>query len=237
MNYVKMTGKTIPSMDFPQIRDEPINEYITKHFVAGVFPWLFPGGVGDLSLKDCTNDCINTDCIHIWLERLMRYKDCRFERDKMFCFYANDFCQRKLANSNAGFFVNCVCGKLPPTVDDLIDEIDRGDYSFITKLQYFSGNLKGTDSFWRRNKLELDAWMAYHVEQSNGPPTLFITLSCAEYWWPDLHRLLVERLMKSVDRNHHKLAEKVKCGDHSSCIKAINLHTGLVQEFFIIRTK
>ena len=33
----------------------------------------------------------------------MRYDDSRFQLDKTFCFYANDFCQRRRANSNKGF--------------------------------------------------------------------------------------------------------------------------------------
>ena len=41
--------------------------------------------------------------IDIWLERLIRYEDGRFERDRMFPFYANDFIQRKLSNNNAAF--------------------------------------------------------------------------------------------------------------------------------------
>ena len=45
--------------------------------------------------------------------------------------------------------------------------------------------------------MELNEWMAYHIEQRNGPPTLFLTLSRSEYWWPDLHHLLIDRLEKS----------------------------------------
>ena len=47
-NTVKKTGNKIPSMDFPQLKESPINEYEGIKIFAGSFPWLFPGGVGDV---------------------------------------------------------------------------------------------------------------------------------------------------------------------------------------------
>ena len=220
-------------MDFPQIEDEPADEYSNESLFAGIFPWLFPGGIGDINDSHLAHKPKN----HIWLERLIRYKDYRFQNDKMFCFYANDYCQRRLSNSNAGFFVDVVCGECPQSLDDLKDKIQDGNMTFVNKLLYFSGALKGTDSYWRRKKEELYEWMLYHIEQKNGPPTLFLTLSCAEYWWPDLLRLLMDRLLKSHDKHHHYLAHQISSGDHISCMEAINLHTGLVQEFFQLRTE
>ena len=89
-------------MDFSQIKEDPLNEYRGLHLFVGSFPWLFPGGFGDITM----NYESKMHRSHSSLERLMRYKDFRFERDKMFCFYANDHLQRKLANSNAGFLSN-----------------------------------------------------------------------------------------------------------------------------------
>lgn len=91
---VKESGKTIPIMDFPQIEDEPADEYNTHCLFAGIFPWLLVGGIGDINDQHLSKK----PQTHIWLERLMRYKDYRFQRDKMFSFYANDYCQRKLYN-------------------------------------------------------------------------------------------------------------------------------------------
>lgn len=230
---VKKSSKKIPAMDFPQVHADPINEYEGFPLFASAFPWLFPGGIGDIY----DNNRGETKDIHKWLEKLMRYKDGRFQNDRIFSFYANDFCQRKLANSNGGFFVRQVCGQCPLNMDDLKDQISCGNLSFVNKLQYFSGSIKGTDSYWRRKKHELNAWILYHLEQRHGPPTLFITLSCAEYWWPDLQRLIAERLKKSKNLDHHLLADKILKGDHKSRLKGVNLYTGLVQEFFHKRTE
>ena len=68
---VKNSGKVIPSMDFPQIINEHVDEYSGVSLFAMAFPWLFPGGVGDF-VDDSGKDIQQ---IHIWLERLMRYKD------------------------------------------------------------------------------------------------------------------------------------------------------------------
>ena len=38
----------------------------------------------------------------------------------------------------------------------------------------FNGSSKGTDSYWKRKKIELNEWMLYHIEKGHGPPTLFI---------------------------------------------------------------
>ena len=44
-------------------------------------------------------------------------------------------------------------------------------------------------------------------------------------------------MIQSNNKDHHLLSMKVMQGDHCSCIKAVNLHTGLVQEFFHKRTE
>ena len=78
--------------------------------------------------------------------------------------------------------------------------------------------------------------MLYHIEKGHGPPTLFITLSCAELWWPDLRKLLSDRLILSGVTEYKLLATNVIMGDLKSIMKAVNLYTGLVQEFFHKRT-
>ena len=147
---VKRSGKTIPSLDFPLIKEDPINEYGGNLIFAGAFPWLFPGGLGDITDPKAKHK----PNIDIWLERLIRYYDCRFQNDKMFCFYANDYCQRKLTNSNAGWFVHrkYPSGNVPHTLNDLKKQILNGNYTYLTKLLYFSGSIRGSDSFWRRKK-------------------------------------------------------------------------------------
>ena len=77
-------------------------------------------------------------------------------------------------------------GKNPPTFEELKQQIRHGDFTFISKLRYYSQTICETDGYWRNKINELQAWIDFHVSRRNGPPTHFITLTCAENWWPDL---------------------------------------------------
>ncbi len=59
-------------------------------------------------------------------------------------------------------------------------------------LRHFSRNIKGSDNYWRSRTKDLQHWIMHHVARGHGPPTFFITLSCAENWWIDLRRLLAQ---------------------------------------------
>ncbi len=59
-------------------------------------------------------------------------------------------------------------------------------------LRHFSRNIKGGDNYRRSRTKDLQHWIMHHVARGHGPPTFFITLSCAENWWIDLRRLLVQ---------------------------------------------
>jgi len=68
---------------------------------------------------------------------------------------------------------------------------------------YFGKIIPGTAAYWRHKKAELYSWINHHVEHGRGAPSIFLTLSCAEFFWPDLRRLLQEfvfqTLRKKVD--------------------------------------
>ena len=44
----------------------------------------------------------------------------------------------------------------------------------------------------------MHAWISHHVEQNHGPPSFFITLSCAEYHWKDIERLIANHCEKGL---------------------------------------
>jgi hypothetical protein len=60
-------------------------------------------------------------------------------------------------------------------------------------LQYFAQCVPGSDSYWRNKRAELISWIDNHVERGNGAPSLFVTLSCAEYNCKDIEKLLKDR--------------------------------------------
>jgi hypothetical protein len=76
-------------------------------------------------------------------------------------------------------------------------------------------------------------WINFHIESGNGPPTLFITLSCAEYFWGDLMKLLVDRFKMD---NPGKEVPDIK-NDITARVKLANDYMLDVQDFFQQRTK
>ena len=102
--------------------------------------------------------------------------------------------QRHLNNTQGNFFYknDNFLGRNPPTVEQLQEQMRRGNFSYLGKLKYFAKNIRGCDSFWRGKTAELESWIDYHIGRGHGPPTHFITLSCAENWWPDLRRIMVD---------------------------------------------
>ncbi len=106
------------------------------------------------------------------------------------------------------------------------ERIAQGDIAFIKKLQYFSNTIQGSSSYWIEKKGEVHTWIRHHVEAGHGPPTFFITLSCAEYYWPDIFRLLIDRLKYTEPKNMK--SEQIQ----KSVVQLVNQYSIVIQEYF-----
>jgi hypothetical protein len=86
--------------------------------------------------------------------------------------------------------------------------------------------LSSVSAYWRGKKSELYSWINHHIKKGRGAQTLFLTLSCAEYFWPDLKRFLGQRIFlcedRAVDLNN----------DKGGLSNVLNDHTIVAQEFF-----
>ena len=231
----------IPVLDWPQHSSEPISEFdgIVKIFV-NAFPHLFPGGVADVYEQDREVKICESD----WAKHLLYLKDGRFARDKIWCFFALNFCTRKRNIQNGSYFINSHISSPPLSLDQLQNQLQQGDSSFVNKLMFFSKRTRGSDAFWRHKRAELYNWIHYHVAMGHGPPNIFMTLSCAEYFWPDMIRLLEERIW--LAHGERTNSDGVRCyrngqiinltNDKTALNKAVNDYSIVVQEFFITRT-
>ena len=145
--------------------------------------------------------------------------------------------QRHQNNAQGGFFFHSpnFLGKNPPTLSELKQQVKNGIYKFINTLRYFSKCIPGSDNFWRAKTSELHAWIDYHVSRRHGPPTHFITLSCAENWWPDLRRIMYS-LEKSAGNVQHaqRLLDK---NDFAAMCQSVKKYPLYVNEFFMKRGK
>jgi hypothetical protein len=74
----------------------------------------------------------------------------------------------------------------------------------------------------------LVSWIGHHVEEGNGPPSLFITLSCAEYHWKDIERLLNKR--RSIAGEPPLTLDSI-----TEKVKAVNDYSIVIQEYFQAR--
>jgi hypothetical protein len=101
-------------------------------------------------------------------------------------------------------------------------------------LRHFSRNIKGGDNFWRRKTEDLKHWITHHVARGHGPPTFFLTLSCAENWWPDLKRWLTQLAEKA---KNYTQAASIRNGCRIAMANAARRYSLYVNEFFMKRAK
>ena len=74
------------------------------------------------------------------------------------------------------------------------------------------------------------------IESGNGPPTLFLTLSCAEYWWDELCELLLDRCKGTQDEN---VCVQLRNDMKNIKLRAffVDKYTAVVQEYFQLKVE
>jgi hypothetical protein len=174
------------TIQWPYVSEIAQSEYdSTDNLFPKAFPWLFPGGTGDvLSYKDFTMDP------DTWATTLLYYFDGRFAKDKLWPFYALNYIERRRNQKRGSFFVNTYSNEKEKQLNEIVEEIKNGRTSWLDKITYFSGNIKGSPQYWRFRRSELYTWISHHIEEGHGPPNFFKTLSCAEYWWSEKNLLI-----------------------------------------------
>lgn len=204
---IKQSGvRNTDTLKWPSISDTAVSEYDKSiKIFAGAFPWLFPGGRGDF-VGFRQHKITPAD----WAKKMLTYKDGRFATDKMFGFFVNNYVVRRRNQSSGNFFVKTFCTDAPPDIDSLKEAITAGNTRFVNEISYFAKSIQGSDSYWRIKKSELYTWISHHVEMGNGCPHYFMTLSCAEYWWPDIMRLVNERIWYATGK-HGYLEDNPNC--------------------------
>ena len=214
------------TLPFPYIGTEAMNEYDPEECIfAKAFPWLFPGGLGDNN-SYCDEERMS---ISDWAKKLLQYKDGRFAKDKIWCFFALNYNQRHKNQTQGSFFVKDFYNNGPETLEELQNEIENGSCKWIENITYFGGFVNGSPSYWQRRRDEIYSWINHHVAQGHGPPTAFMTLSCAEYYWPDVARLINERQALA--------GEEITDFSSPGASSAINDYTVVIQEYFQMRVK
>jgi len=180
------------AVDWPALSASPICEYGSIRLFVNAFPWLFPGGVGDA--KD-----FPTANLGDWGKMMLLYQDGRFAKDKIFGFFAMNYIIRHRNSSSGQWFIKTFHTGCPDSIEELKEQIKEGNTSFVNSLFYFNSRVVGSTPYWFKKRCELYSWINYHVASGNGAPMYFITLSCAEMLWPDIIRLIQQRMELSGD--------------------------------------
>lgn len=231
---------SVSVLDWPQTSAEAISEYSDSLRVfSNAFPHLFPGGIADI------NECGRHSEVQIsdWAKHLLFHRDGRFARDPIWPFFAYNYGQRHRNTQSGSYFVKSHISSPPKTIDELRDQLRSGDDSFVNKIIFYNKRTRGTDSYWRHKRSEVYNWIHYHSAAGHGSPHLFITLSCAEYFWADMIRLLEERIWIAEGNNTDPAGEKCFANgkridlknDVQARNRAVNEYSIVVQEFFITR--
>jgi hypothetical protein len=94
-------------------------------------------------------------------------------------------------------------------VEQLKRQLKTKNTKHISMLRHFARNIRGSDNFWRSKTKDLKHWITHHIARDDGPPTFFVTLSCAENCLPDLKGLLAQ-----LDENakNYPRAEAIRNG-------------------------
>lgn len=201
------------AVDWPKIDDVAVNEYGDRKIFVNAFPWLFPGGLGDACESPLTKG--------EWGKMMLYYEDGRFAEDSLFTFYVTNYVVRHRNTSGGRWYVDKFKNSCPETVEDLKQSIEDGHTGFINTLSYYNQRVKGSTPYWLKKRSELYTWINHHIEKGNGAPMFFITLSCAEYYWPDIISLIKERL-------------EIAGRDTAECYVGSKKMTKLVNEYSIV---
>ena len=176
------------------IGTEPINEFSTPCLATLAFPTLFPDGIGDPTNKMILREISQseTESFSLILKHLIKFGEkrngkwhYRFASHPRFGYWAYNMIYRKRLLSQGNYYMKQNIGDSMLTVEELREMLQSNNYTqLMNKLVYYAKNITGTNSYWYQVKEQLKATL-HHV----GSPTIFWTLSCAEFHWPEFHEL------------------------------------------------
>ena len=105
-------------LPWPNVTKEAENEFNGIKIFVNTFPWLFPGGVGDV--KEPYRIANTAKSPRQWANHLLHYFDGRFAKVKLWSFYVMNYVQRHHNQTSGKFFINnFVKYNCPETIQEL----------------------------------------------------------------------------------------------------------------------
>ena len=196
---IKITESGVPSanfrcqndqiraaFDWPAQSSEPLSE-TTPGLIVSAFPTLFP--FGNCDLHDQRQKQVK---IHDYFKHLLCFSDERFAKHRTFRFFAFNMWMRQTALTSGNVFVNADHEISKMNVQQLKEHI-KTNPNVMKKLMFMGSNIRGSKAYWKSRCGELRDM----VEQL-GLPTIFLTMSAADLYWPDLFLLLTGKNISQI---------------------------------------
>ncbi|KAE8751243.1 hypothetical protein FOCC_FOCC002071 [Frankliniella occidentalis] len=164
---------------WPSIGKTPIIEFSSPGFISLAFPHLFPYGKADFSMGRKHKISLQD-----YIRHLMLYSDSRFAQDERFRYFIMNCEMRWTALNIGNIYVkkNSFFSKM--TIVQLKDFLKKNP-SLVNQVMHYGSRLRTTKAYWKSRCGEL-----LDMVNQLGTPTVFFTLSSADFHWPDLYRLL-----------------------------------------------
>ena len=129
----------------------------------------------------------------------------RFASHPRFAYWAYNILYRRRILGQGNISIKQNPGEANLTIDELRAMLTSNEYpKIMSKLMHYAKNVTDTNAYWNQVKQELKTTIT-----QVGSPTIFWTLSCAEFHWPDFHSLF-----SSSDCSSDELRQKVLNNPH-----------------------
>ncbi len=203
---LQQINKVKATINIPITESLPINEYELSGILTLAFPKLFPLGKADPTNKIRLNFVSETEAYR----HLIKYA-CKnskgiiyypFTNHPRFLFYVADRLRRHRTLSQSKVYLKQNNNDAALTIQELKEIIDKNESKLegiIKRMSAYSANITGSDAFWYRRKIELQATF-----EQKKTATAFCTFSYADMHLADLHRLMPGNPSKNKSERYQK---------------------------------
>ncbi|KAJ1524609.1 hypothetical protein ONE63_011093 [Megalurothrips usitatus] len=166
-------------LNWPPLSKEPLNEFNTPGYICQAFPCLFPYGKADL--RDNRQTKVSPSD---YFKHLLRYEDNRFAQHTRFRFFAMNSLMRWSGIEKGNLYVNKHSDMKNMNVEELKEKVKENP-SLVDSIMFQCSNVRGSKTYWKSKSKEL-----LEMIEQLGMPTVFFTVSAADFHWPGLFKLL-----------------------------------------------
>ena len=203
-NIIKSELLTDSHVNPIKIGDTALNEFTTDCLATMAFPILFPDSKGDPTNNDNVRDLAKsaTESFAMKLKHLLKFAEFidgkwtyRFASHPRFAYWAYNMLYRWCLLGQSNIFIKQNPGDAALTTEQLTSMLLNNDHHYImSKLFSYAKKVSGTNAYWNNKKQHLQA-----IIEQKGPPTIFWTLSCADFHWPEFHSLFCGNNLQSSE--------------------------------------